>query len=201
MPNSSLVLSLYQIGVIQFGDFKLKSGQSSSLYLNLRKIISHPDLLRRIANALWQASQPHQYDLVCGVPYTALPIATCLSLDHHLPMIMRRKETKDYGTKQSIEGDYQPNQRCLVIEDVITSGASLLETTTDLEKVGIKVTDVTALIDREQGGIKTLEKNYRVHTVLRLSTMMETLLNSTLVSRDDKTKIHSFLSEKTALAT
>ena len=88
-----------------------------------------------------------------------------------------------------------------MIEDVITSGASLLETTTDLEKVGIKVTDVTALIDREQGGIKTLEKNYRVHTVLRLSTMMETLLNSTLVSRDDKTKIHSFLSEKTALAT
>lgn len=201
MPNSSLVLSLYQIGVIQFGDFTLKSGQSSSLYLNLRKIISHPDLLRRISNALWQASSPHQYDLICGVPYTALPIATCISLDHHLPMIIRRKETKDYGTKQKIEGDYQANQRCLVVEDVITSGASLLETTTDLEKEGLKITDVTALIDREQGGVKKLEKHYRVHTVFRLSGMMEILLNSSLVSRDDKMKIHSFLSEKAALAT
>ncbi len=196
MPNSSLVLSLYQIGVIQFGDFTLKSGQSSSLYLNLRKIISHPDLLRRISSALWQASVPQQYDLICGVPYTALPIATCISLDHHLPMIIRRKETKDYGTKQKIEGDYQANQRCLVVEDVITSGASLLETTTDLEKEGLKITDVTALIDREQGGVKKLEKHYRVHTVFRLSDMMDTLLDSTLVSRSDKAKIHSFLAEQ-----
>ena len=199
MPNSSLVLSLYQIGAIQFGDFTLKSGQSSSLYLNLRKIISHPDLLRRIANAVWQVSQPHQYDLVCGVPYTALPIATCISLDHHLPMIIRRKETKDYGTKQKIEGDYQPHQRCLVVEDVITSGTSLLETTKDLEKEGLKITDVTALIDREQGGRQTLEKQFRVHSVLRLSDMMDILLDSTLVSRADKAKIHSFLAEQAPL--
>lgn len=199
MPNSSLVLSLYQIGVIQFGDFTLKSGQSSSLYLNLRKMISHPDLLRRVAHTLWQASQPHQYDLICGVPYTALPIATCISLDHHLPMIIRRKENKDYGTKQKIDGDYQANQRTLVVEDVITSGASLLETTTDLEKSGLKVTDVAALIDREQGGKSTLEKKYRVHTVLRLSEMMDILLNSTLVPRTDKMKIHSFLAEQEQL--
>ncbi|MBV9576381.1 MAG: orotate phosphoribosyltransferase, partial [Gammaproteobacteria bacterium] len=92
--DTAIITSLYQMGAIQFGEFQLKSGQTSSIYLNLRKIISYPELLRHVSNAMWNAVQACQFDLVCGVPYTALPIATCISLTHHIPMIMRSKEKK-----------------------------------------------------------------------------------------------------------
>lgn len=196
MQMNDLALSLYRIGAIQFGDFTLKSGQSSQLYLNLRKIIAYPSLLKQIAEAMWRVCEPHHFELVCGVPYTALPIATCLSLEHNLPMVMRRKEVKDYGTKQRIEGVFKHGDRALVIEDVITSGASLLETTTDLISENIQVTDVVALIDREQGGVDTLKSHYRVHTVLTLSNLLNSLLASNDVTNQDKQHIHTFLNQR-----
>lgn len=195
---TALTLELYRIGAIQFGEFTLKSGQTSSVYMNLRKIISYPKFMRDIANAMWEKTQGCSFDLVCGVPYTALPIATCLSLEHNVPMIMRRKEKKDYGTKQSIEGVFSPKQSCLVIEDVITTGASILETTTDLEAADIVITDVVALIDREQGGRETLEKKYRVHTILTLSQVLQTLLDSKAITATERGLIEQFLLERSA---
>lgn len=196
--KTSLIHSLYQIGAVQFGEFKLKSGQSSSIYLNLRKIISYPALMRDIAHTLWEGLSGTSFDLVCGVPYTALPIASCLSLDHDIPMIMRRKEKKDYGTKQMIEGEFKPGQRCLVIEDVITTGGSILETAADLENAGLVISDVIALIDREQGGRENLEKKFRTHTILPLSLILRTLLDAKQVGAHEKKLIEQFLLGKSA---
>lgn len=196
MLQESLIISLYKIGAIQFGEFQLKSGQTSSIYMNLRKIISYPDLLKNIAQAMWEATKHCKYDLVCGVPYTALPIATCISLDHNIPMIMRRKEKKDYGTKQMIEGVFAAGQSCLIIEDVITTGGSIIETADELESAGVKVSDVTVLIDREQGGRENLEKKYNVHTILSLNTILTTLLNATAVKKEERDLIEKFLMER-----
>lgn len=198
MAASSLAHQLYQVGVIQFGEFKLKSGQTSSIYINLRKIISYPQLMRDIASAMWNAVSKQSFDLVCGVPYTALPIATCMSLDHDIPMVMRRKEKKDYGTKQLIEGEFQPGQRCLIIEDVITTGGSIEETAADLTAAGLKVEDLVVLIDREQGGRQNLEKNYRVFSILTISEILDALLNSTLISDTERALIEKFIAERSA---
>lgn len=194
MPNQTLIQSLYHIGAIQFGEFKLKSGQTSSIYINLRKIISYPAILRTVSDAMWEITRDCNYDLVCGVPYTALPIATCLSLDHDIPMVMRRKEKKDYGTKQMIEGVYTEGQRCLIIEDVITTGGSIIETAHDLEQAGIQIHDLVVLIDREQGGKENLEKKYRVHSILTLSNILQTLLTSTITSPDERKIIETYIS-------
>lgn len=198
MSSESLIDSLYQIGAIQFGEFTLKSGQTSRIYINLRKIISYPSLLRQVAQAMWQATQHTQYQLVCGVPYTALPIATCLSLEHNIPMIMRRKEKKDYGTKQLIEGVFQAGQTCLIIEDVVTTGGSISETALELENAGLKITDVVALIDREQGGREALEEKFTFHSILTLSDILEELYESNKTSTKEKPIIEQLLIERSA---
>jgi uridine monophosphate synthetase len=191
--HTPLIHSLFQIGAIQFGEFTLKSGKTSSIYINLRKIISFPDILRAIAEAMWERTQHCKFDLICGVPYTALPIATCISLDHNIPMIMRRKEKKDYGTKQMVEGVFNEGQRCLIVEDIITTGGSVIETADELENAGLKIHDVIALIDREQGGRENLTKKYTLHTLFTLRDVLTTLLASSLLNVTERNIVEKFL--------
>lgn len=196
--NQSLISSLFQINAIQFGEFKLKSGLISPIYINLRKIISYPTLLRSIAQTMWEKTNRCDYELICGVPYTALPIATCMSLDHNIPMVIRRKEKKDYGTKQMVEGDFKQGQSCLIVEDLITTGSSIIETAAELEGVGIQVKDLVVLIDREQGGKSNLEKKYKVHAVLTLSEILQQLLNTSLPNLTERSIIEKLLLERSA---
>ena len=194
----TLTQALYHIGAIQFGEFTLKSGQTSSIYINLRKIISYPQILRDVAAAMWNKVGGSQFDVVCGVPYTALPIATCMSLDHNIPMVMRRKEKKDYGTKQLIEGDFNAGQRCLIIEDVITTGGSIIETAADLKAADLVINDVVVLIDREQGGRENLEKHFKVHSILTISEILSSLLAGTAISAEERVIITKFIAERSA---
>lgn len=194
--QTALISSLYEIGAIKFGEFTLKSGKISPIYINLRQIISYPTILVSVANVMMQQMEGYHFNLVCGVPYTALPIATCMSIDYKIPMIMRRKEKKTYGTKQLIEGVFKAGESCLVVEDVVTSGMSVMETTKDLEEAGLKVTDIIALIDREQGGKENLEKGYRFHSILTLTQILQTLLQSSLLEPYEKEIIELLMKQK-----
>lgn len=156
MNLSTIIQQLYEIEAIKFGSFTLKSGATSPIYFDLRQIISHPKLLQAIADLMWDKVSALSIDLLCGVPYTAIPIATCLSLKTAKPMILVRKEVKTYGTKQKVEGRYQPGQSCLIIEDVVTSGSSILTTLADLQAAQLKVPYIVAFLDREQGGKEAL---------------------------------------------
>lgn len=169
-----IIDELYEIGAVKFGDFLLKSGVRSPIYIDLRLLVSYPKLLDKIARKMWEKVEHLPFERVCGVPYTALPMATALSLAHNLPMVMRRKEAKDYGTKKIIEGAFEAGQNCLIIEDLITSGMSIFETIDPLEKEGLKVTDIVVLLDRQQGGrARVEEKGYRLHSVITMEELME----------------------------
>lgn len=193
---SRCVLDLYKIGAVKFGEFKLKTGILSPIYIDLRLIVSYPVLLKEVSALMSEKVQIQQFNCICGVPYTALPLATALSLEHHLPMVMRRKEAKEYGTKKIIEGVFEKGQNCLLIEDLITSGSSVFETIAPLEQEGLKVSDIVVLLDREQGGKKRIEeKGYRLHSVLKMHDLLTTLQNAKLIDAKMATQVQTFLAE------
>jgi len=194
MSSTPISLKLFEIGAIKFGSFKLKSGIESPIYIDLRLIASYPELLKQISQALLQKVNRETYDVLCGVPYGALSIATAMSLQSGCPLIIRRKETKSYGTKQVIEGVYQSGQRCLIIEDLITSGASILETAKDLQTAGLKITDAALIIDRQQGGVQHLQKEgIRVHALFTLPEILQELEQQGKLSSDVVQEVLTFL--------
>ncbi len=177
MTTDPLVLELYQNNMIKFGDFTLKSGKRSVIYLNLREMIAYPALFKTISDRIFsQLPASIQPELICGVPYSALVLAAYLSAKHNIPMLLRRKEAKAYGTKQQIEGVFQPGQSCIIIEDVVTTGTSIIETVKDLRDQGIKITDVLSLINREEGGVENLAKEgITLHAVFTLTGILQAL--------------------------
>lgn len=193
-----LIRHLFEIEAVKFGNFSLKSGLQSPIYIDLRMIVSYPNVLRSVAEAIWGKIRQLKIDCLCGVPYTALPIATAISLRNEIPMVMRRKENKDYGTKRMIEGKWKVGQICVVIEDLVTSGSSVLETIDPLEKEGMKVKDVAVLIDRQQGGRQHLQnKGYNLHAVFSLPTLIKTLEEMDGISSKTASEVLDYLQNKT----
>jgi orotate phosphoribosyltransferase len=172
MEKQKLLEALINIDVIKWGEFTLRSGEISPIYIDCRSIISYPPLLRAVAKALWDKAKHLKSSLLCGVPYTALPLATAISLEQNLPMLICRKESKGYGTKKQIEGVFKPGQDCLMIEDVVTTGDSVLQIAESLKKHGLQVKDIVVLVDRQQGGKEALlAAGYQLHSVYTLDEL------------------------------
>ncbi|MDQ1097481.1 MULTISPECIES: orotidine-5'-phosphate decarboxylase [Chryseobacterium] len=187
-------LECYKLGIIKFGRFTLKSGIESPFYVDLRPLASDPKILKNLANYLLDMLPLDNFDLICGVPYAALPMATAMSLESYIPLIIKRKEAKEYGTKKMIEGIYQKGHNCLLVEDVITSGKSLLETIAEIEQEDLKVADIVVVLDREQGGKQLLEsKGYRVHTLFSISEVCSILKDAGKLADDEVQRIQDFL--------
>ena len=184
--KEAFIHSLFDLGVINFGAFTLKSGMISPIYIDLRRTISSPEVLYQIADQCKKIVDLDAIDCICGVPYTALPMATALSLVTLKPMLMRRKKAKTYGTKRLIEGIYEKGMRCLVVEDCFTTGGSALETVKALEDEGLIVEYIVIVVDREQGGKEYVEsQGYTVKALCTLSEILETLQSADLISAND----------------
>ncbi|MCG2792175.1 MAG: orotidine-5'-phosphate decarboxylase [Weeksellaceae bacterium] len=187
-------LECYKLGIIKFGRFTLKSGIESPFYVDLRPLASDPKILKKLANYLLEMLPLDNFDIICGVPYAALPMATAMSLESYIPLIIKRKEAKSYGTKKLIEGIFAKGQNCLLVEDVITSGKSLIETIDEVENEGIIVSDIVVVLDRQQGGREKLEaKGYKVHSLFKISEVVKILREMHYIDEDEVARIRDFV--------
>ncbi len=176
-PTEALVLTLFDIGAIQFGRFRLHSGRESRIYIDLRVVVSYPHALRQVAAAYRTVLEQLQFDMLAATPLAGLPIGTAICLDMNVPLIYPRKTAKSYGTGKDIEGRWSIGQTAVVIDDLITSGDSILQTIATLKASGLRVTDAVVLIDREQGGRHTMEgQGYQLHAVLTLPNLLDVLV-------------------------
>ena len=171
-----LCRGLHRLGAIKFGRFTLKSGALSPVYVDLRLLVSDPELLETVARAYADLLAGLSFDRLAAIPYAALPIGTAVSLAIRRPLVYPRREVKQHGTRQSIEGAHFPGETVAVIDDLISSGESKIEAIEPLQAAGLVVRDVVVLIDRLGGGAGMLsDRGYRLHSVLTLADVAEVL--------------------------
>lgn len=171
---ASLADGLLEAGCIKFGEFTLKSGLKSPIYIDLRQIITYPTLLKQIAQAYLPVLSILQFSRIAGLPYAAIPIATAISLAGNYPMIYPRKEAKTYGTKAEIEGEYHAGETVVVIDDLATTGGSKFEAIEKLIGAGLCVKDVVVLVDRQSGAKESLgQAGYHLHAVLTITQLLD----------------------------
>lgn len=175
-PHLDLILQLYDIGCILFGNFVQASGATFPYYIDLRKIISTPQLFHQVLTAYAGLLQDLSFDRIAGIPYGSLPTATGLALRLNRPMIFPRKEVKAHGTRRLIEGNFQPGETVVVVDDILISGNSAMEGAEKLKSAGLQVRDIVVFLDHEQGVKDKLRQHgYQAHSVLSISEVTETL--------------------------
>jgi uridine monophosphate synthetase len=165
---------LLEAGCIKFGDFTLKSGAKSPIYIDLRRLVGYPRLLSEIANAYIQVLRGLEFDHLAALPYAALPIASAISLKSNCSMVYPRKETKTYGTKAQIEGVFSSKEVVVVIDDLISTGGSKIEGIEKLTSVGLVVHDIVVLIDRSlEGNAELTNRSIRLHSLMTLPEILD----------------------------
>ena len=190
----SLADELLSAGCIKFGEFTLKSGLKSPIYIDLRQIITYPKLLEKIGQAYLPILKDLNFDRIAGLPYAAIPIATAISLAGNYSMIYPRKEVKTYGTKAEIEGEYHAGETVVVIDDLATTGGSKFEAIEKLIGVGLVVKDVVVLVDRQSGAKESLaQAGYSMHAVLTITQMLDYWEENGKVEKDTIAETRKFL--------
>ena len=194
--------TLWELGAIQFGKFTLgRTTVDSPVYVNLRLLIGHPSALWRAAHIIWDELQALQrmrnpqvepFDLVAGVPFGGLHIATAFSLTAKIPLIYLHPRLDDLG--KDIEGIYRPNQQALIMDDLLAGGGSILETVLQLGEAGLIIRDAVVLLDRQQGGRERLRRQgINLVSLLTLEVLMNYLHYSNKITGEQFRSTMDFL--------
>jgi len=156
MNKKELIELLKECQAIQFGRFVLTSGAVSEYYIDIKKASTNPRVLKKIAEAM--AEHKGGYDLLAGMELGAVPLVVALSLETNIPYVIIRKEKREHGTGKQIEGGDVKNKKVLIIEDVATSGGSIIKTVDILRNSEAKLDKVLVVVDRESGARQKIEE-------------------------------------------
>jgi len=156
--KQELIAALKACGAVRYGDFTLASGKKSKYYIDIKRASTDPKTLKLIAQQAASRIKQMDVDIVAGVELGGVPLATAVSLETELPLLIVRKAVKDYGTKSRFVGDIKPENRLVMLEDVTTSGGSARDAIDVIRETGASVKYVISVVDREEGAKENLNK-------------------------------------------
>lgn len=193
MNLEELIIMMYDVDILKFGEFTMRTGEMTPVYVDMRVMWSYPSIVRAVCEIIWNKidEEIQESNHICGLPYQGIPIATCLSTKHDIPMLLKRKAPKKYGTCKSIEGHFKKGDKVLIIDDVLMTGSTFLEEIQNFQAEGLEVAGAVCFFDREQGGYERIQKcaNVKVYCCVTLSQTFEYLLKAGKLKQDiiDKT--------------
>ncbi|MEA2574983.1 MAG: uridine monophosphate synthetase [Chloroflexia bacterium] len=199
-----VIRQMYEIGAIRFEPVTLKSGLVSPYYNNLRVLASYPSLLRKVATLMAQTMQDAgvQPDLLVGIAEAGIPLAVALSQHTGIPAGYVRSSAKQHGTKRMVEGAWQPGATAVLVDDVVSDGASKLEVLGHLQEAGLQVRDIVVLVDRGQGGPEVMSRHgLNCHAAVKMDDVLRILLDAGQITPQQVEESHRFMQEAKALTT
>ncbi len=186
---NDMILFLHKKEAIKIGNFVLSSGKKSKFYLDLRILQSYPIYFRKSIFLLKQYIMHNigldTFGYICSIPTSGTVFGSTISYDLFKPHIYIRKNIKNYGTQKTFEGDFIPNSQILFIDDVVTTGNSLISSI-NLLKNKSSINDVLVFVDREQGAAELMKANgIKIHKIISMSHIFQTLYSNNLISAVD----------------
>ena len=189
-----LARQIYELGGIEFGSFTLgRSTIDSPVYVNPKRLIAVPAALRTAADLVRQTAElalarrhhrAEPFELVAGVPMGGLHLATAYSLATDVPLVYLSPQPSSGGLL--LEGRFLPGQHVLLVDDLITTGGSVIETAAAMRAQGLVVRDVIVLIDRDQGAGRRLQQHgLHLLPILSLRTMLNYYMGEQLLREAD----------------
>jgi orotate phosphoribosyltransferase len=155
MTNQALIDALREADAVQFGEFDLAHGGTSEYYVDKYLFETDPNCLETVAEAF--ASRLESDDKIAGVALGAVPLAAATSVAASAPYVIVRKQRKDYGTANLVEGRLEEGEEVVVVEDIVTTGTSLVEAVEALREAGATVERALVVVDRQEGGRENVE--------------------------------------------
>ena len=185
---------LYKNNIIRFGNFTLASGKNSSYYVDLRLIPSYPHqfrkMIKNLQNLIVEKTGLDDFDCLASVPTGGLVVTSALAIEIVKPLIYVRSKPKEHGTTKSIEGKISTGMKVVMIDDVVTTGTSVLNGINQLKEAGLLVSDLYVIINRLEGGDKTLSDiGVQTHQLTDILEITDILFQEKLIDKEIFEKI------------
>ncbi|MEM3064157.1 MAG: orotate phosphoribosyltransferase [Candidatus Nitrosotenuis sp.] len=187
---------LHKNGIIKFGDFTLASGKKSPYYVDLRVVPSYPHQYRRmiryLQNLISEQIGFDNFDAVASVPTGGLVIASSLAYELVKPLVYVRSQAKEHGTGKLVEGIVKNEMKILVVDDVATTGGSVINGIKELRKRGAVVSDTYVIVNRLEGASEALRKEgVTLHQLLDVYEIAKILHDEKLIDEPTFAKVRS----------
>ena len=194
------VAFLHQKEIIKFGDFTLASGKSSSYYVDLRLVPSYPHefrmMVKYLENQITEDIGLENFESIVSVPTGGLVIASALAIETVKPLIYVRSKPKDYGTSKSVEGKIHDGMKVVMIDDVATTGGSVVNAIKSLTEVNVPVKDAYVIVDRMEGATESLEGlGVKMHSILNILQITEILYEQKMIDVEIFDKVKNQISK------
>ena len=194
------VTFLHQKEVIKFGNFTLASGKNSSYYVDLRLVPSYPHefrmMIKYLENQITEDIGLENFESIVSVPTGGLVIASALAIETVKPLIYVRSKPKDYGTSKSVEGKIHDGMKVVMIDDVATTGGSVVNAIKSLTEVNVPVKDAYVIVDRMEGADKALaELGVKMHSILNILQIAKVLYEQKMIDGEVLDKVKKQISK------